>query len=197
MKTKTTAGVIGAVVVAIVAIASPADVRAHCDALDGPVVTDARAALKAGRVDRVLKWISAEQEAEVRAAFAKTLRVRALGDHARELADHYFFETLVRLHRATEGAPYTGLRAAGSAVEPGVDVADKALRSGSSDALLRAMSRNLKKALKRRFDRAIRLRRVAERSPADGRRYVAAYVEYIHYVRRVHLTVAGAAKHDH
>lgn len=181
---------------AILLVAVPGAASAHCDGVDGPVVADARAALQAGRVDRVLKWISAEQEAEVQAAFAVTLKVRGLGDQARELADRYFFETLVRLHRASEGAPYTGLKPAGSPVEPGVVAADRALRTGSSERVAGEVAKAVRQGIERRFDRVIRLRRVAERSPADGRRYVAAYVDYVHYVSGLHAAASGP-NHQH
>jgi hypothetical protein len=178
-------------------LGSPGEAQAHCDGLDGPVVTDARAALVAGRVDRVLKWISAESETEVRTAFDQTVRVRALGEPARALADAYFFETLVRLHRAGEGAPYTGLKPAGSAAEPGIDAADRALQRGSVEPLADAVAGRVKAAIRQRFARVAQLRRHAERSPEDGRRYVAAYVEYIHYIRALHLAVSDGEAHSH
>ncbi|MCP5066855.1 MAG: hypothetical protein GY946_09835 [bacterium] len=187
----------GAILAAATLFTVPTIARAHCDSLDGPVVTDARAALQASHVDRVLKWVSAEQEAAVREAFSSTLRVRALGDQARDLADKYFFETLVRLHRETEGAPYTGLRPAGAAVEAGVEEADRSIQARSADRLAGAVSTVVQNGIRRRFDRVIRLQRTAERSPADGRRYVAAYVDYIHYVRRVHLAATGNESHAH
>ena len=90
---------------------------AHCDTLDGPVIKAARQALETGNVDLVLVWIQPKDEAEIRSAFAKTLEVRKQGDAAKELADMYFFETLVRIHRAGEGFPYTGLKPAGQ--DPG------------------------------------------------------------------------------
>src|SRR5574340_348706 len=99
---------------------------AHCDTLDGPVVATARASLEKGDVTPVLKWVRKEDEKEIQELFNKTLIVRKQGKEAKELADMYFFETLVRIHRAGEGAPYTGLKAAGT-VEPSVAAADKAL----------------------------------------------------------------------
>ena len=87
--------------------AAPA--AAHCDSVEGPVVLDAKAALEKGDVAPVLKWISAAQEPAVRESFQRTLAVRKLSAEAREVADTAFFETLVRLHRETEGAAYTGL----------------------------------------------------------------------------------------
>jgi len=73
---------------------------AHCDTLDGPVVAMARIALDKGDVTPLLKWVRPEEEKEIRAAFQKTLAMRAKGSEAKEFADMYFFETLVRIHRA-------------------------------------------------------------------------------------------------
>jgi hypothetical protein len=89
----------------------------HCDTLEGPVVMTAKAALDKGDVTPVLKWVKKEHEGEIREAFKNTLAVRKMSPEARKLADKYFFETLVRIHRAGEGAPYTGLQL-GQAVEP-------------------------------------------------------------------------------
>ena len=72
---------------------------AHCDSLEGPVVQDARLALESADPTAVLKWVSREHEDEIRDAFKQTLAVRAKGDDAKTLADRYFFETLVRIHR--------------------------------------------------------------------------------------------------
>ena len=94
-----------------------ARVLAHCDTMDGPVIAAARVALEKGDVLPVLKWIRPEDEQEIRAAFSRTISVRAGGPEARALADTWFFETLVRVHRAGEGAPYAGLAPAGTPVE--------------------------------------------------------------------------------
>lgn len=178
-------------------LGTPGEALAHCDTVDGPVVVDARAALDAGRVDRVLKWVSAEHEAEVRAAFDRTIKVRKLDETARALADTYFFETLVRLHREGEGAPYTGLKPTGSAHEPGAEAADRALEAGSPDKLATAVASRVQKGIRHRFTRVVQLRKHAERSPEDGRKYVAAYVDYVHYVQGVHLAVTGGEAHGH
>ena len=86
--------------------------------MDGPVVLTAKTALDHKDVTPVLKWIKKNDEAEIKAAFAKTLAVRTKGPEARELADQFFFETFVRIHRAGEGAPFTGLKPAGTPLAP-------------------------------------------------------------------------------
>ena len=90
----------------------------HCDSMDGPVVTAAREALDKEDVKLVLPYVTASASADVRLAFDKVLRARKAGPDAREVADLYFYETVVRLHRAGEGAPYTGLKPAGLDVGP-------------------------------------------------------------------------------
>ena len=120
---------LAALVVMGLALAIPLPAFAHCDTLDGPVVIDARTALEKADITPVLKWVKAADEQELRAIFAKTLAVRKLDPAAKELADTYFFETLVRVHRAGEGAPYTGLKAAGTVPAPIVK-ADQSLEKG-------------------------------------------------------------------
>ena len=170
-------------------------VWAHCDTLDGPVVVEAKTALEKGDVTPLLKWVKEENEAEVRAAFERALAVRSKGKEAQELADLYFFETLVRVHRAGEGAPYTGLKAVEAEVEPGIEVADKALESGSPDDLIKDLQKAMEKGVKERFVKALETKKHAGDSVEVGREYVEAYVGFIHYVERLHKDIAGSAGH--
>ncbi|MBP6875331.1 MAG: hypothetical protein KBD56_04615 [Candidatus Eisenbacteria bacterium] len=144
------------------------DVRAHCDTLDGPVVTDARRALERGDLFPVLKWIAPQYESETRDAFEHTLDVRRLSPEARELADRHSFETLVRLHRAGEGEPFTSLKPAGT-TDPVLEAADGALQDGSADRLIDAVIRPIASELRVRFDEAAQLRPHAEERPHSPR----------------------------
>ena len=179
----------------LLALAAGAPLRAHCDTLDGPVVQDAQRALQAGDVTGVLKWVQAADEAAIREAFQHTMAVRALSPAARELADRYFFETLVRIHRAGEGAAYTGLKPAGTSVDPGITVADQAVEHGSADALIRAMTSHVADGLRERFAAVVEARRHRDESVAAGRAYVAAYVTFIHYVERLHQAAISSPAH--
>lgn len=127
----------------VVGLVAPARALAHCDGLDGPVVKSARKALETGNVKLVLIWVLKKDETEVVRAFEKTLAVRKLGGEARELSDTYFFETLVRIHRAGEGEPYTGLKPAGRDLGPAMEAADRAIETGEiaplADLLNKAM----------------------------------------------------------
>lgn len=169
----------------------------HCDTMDGPVVAAAKAALEKKDATPVLKWVQKEDEAEIKAAFAKTLAVRAIGPEARELADQFFFETLVRVHRAGEGAPFTGLKPAGSDLGPAVEHADKALESGSVESVVKLVTEDVAAGIRRRFAVVQEKKKHAEQSVEAGREFVAAYVEYVHYVEGLHELAAGSSAGAH
>lgn len=172
----------------------PGVAAAHCDTLDGPVVADARSALATGDVSPVLKWVKADAEPEIREVFAQTLAVRKLSAEAMALADRNFFENLVRIHRAGEGAPYSGLKSAGT-VTPVVAKADKALEQGSVAELTRAILLHTEEGIRARFKRALESRKHADENVESGREYVEAYVSYVHYVEGIAQVVHGAVHH--
>jgi hypothetical protein len=174
----------------------PTSVGAHCDALDGPVVQAARAALDRNDVGLVLRWVTPDREADVRAAFTRTLAVRGLGGDARELADTWFFETLVRIHRAGEGAPFDGLKPAGH-VEPFVIAVDRSLVSGSVEDVLGDVTTQVSRGVRDRFTRAREAAVRADLSVDAGRAYVAAYVDYLHFVEALHGAAAAGASEGH
>lgn len=187
--------VVGTIVAAALVLA-PARARAHCDSVDGPVVKDARAALESRNADLVLRWVAPDQEDGIRSAFAQALAVRSLGPEARDLADRYFFETLVRVHREGEGAPYTGLRPAGSAVAPGIAAADAAVLAGSADAVAKSVASAAERGIRERFARVAETMKHADHDVASGRAFVAAYVEFMHYTERLHADASGPAAHE-
>ena len=166
---------------------------AHCDTLDGPVVTAAKRALEKGDITPVLKWVKKEHEAEIHTAFQKTLAVRSKGAEAREVAAMYFFETLVRIHRAGEGAPYTGLSK--EPVEPIIAAADQALEKGSVDHLVKHVTEAVAAGVRKRFAETAERKKHADESIASGREFVEAYVEFTHYVERLHLDAIGQPAH--
>lgn len=166
-------------------------VWAHCDTMDGPVVTEARTALEKNDVTPVLKWVRKEDEPEVREAFAKAVAVRTKDAEARDLADRYFFETLVRLHRASEGEPYTGLKPSGTKLGPAVEGADRALETGQVDGLIKLVTEEIAKGIRKRFEQAMESKKHASESVEAGREFVRAYVEFVHYVDRLFLDATG------
>ena len=146
----------------------------HCDSLDGPVVTVARRALEVGDVDVILPYVHADGEGEVRDAFDRVRKVRALSPEAQELADTWFFETVVRVHRAGEGAAFTGLKPAGLDVGPVIPAAERALETGSADGLVEVLCGVAGREVERRHAQALELRHHADDGVAAARDYVEA-----------------------
>ena len=153
------------------------------------------AALAAGDVSPVLKWVQPADEAAIKSAFAKAVAVRAQSPEAQELADQFFLETLIRLHRAGEGAPYTGLK--DEPVEPIIALADGALASGSADAMIEKITGHVAHAIHEKFEKALEAKKHADESVEAGREYVEAYVAYVHFVEGVHAAVMSAGSHAH
>lgn len=170
-------------------------VYAHCDTLGGPVVVEARAALEKGDVTPVLKWVKKDHEQEIRLIFKKTMAIRGKGREEKELADQYFLETLVRLHRAGEGAPYTGIK--NEPVEPIVAMADKALVDGSADEMIGRITSHFAAVIKEKFNRVVETGRNKDKSLEAGREFVEAYVAYMHYVEGVHSAIVATGGHHH
>lgn len=176
--------------VATLALTVPAAALAHCDTLDGPVILDAKKAIAAKEITPVLKWVKAKDEKAVRAAFQKLLADKS----GKPAAEEAFFATLVKIHRAGEGAPFTGLKPAGT-VEPAVAAADHALEHGSADALIQLITDDVAAGIRERYQHAAETYRHKDESVAQGREFVAAYVEFTHYVERLHQDATGKAPH--
>jgi hypothetical protein len=174
-------------------VLSSSTLSAHCDTMNGPVVAAARLALEKGDVTPALRWVKPTDEAEIRRAFAETLAVRKSGPQAKELADRYFFETLVRVHRQGEGEPYTGLKPATTTLDPAVERADKAIEDGSIDRVVHLVIGDIAAGIRGRFTRAVEARKRADQSVEAGREFVEAYVEYVRYVENLHLIATGKA----
>ena len=186
-------GVAAAVIIMVLSTVGSA--LAHCDGLDGPVVNLARQALAKGDVKIVLPWVAADKEVEIRKAFDLTMAVRGKGEKERELADMYFFETLVRVHRAGEGAPYTGLKSAGLGLGPAIPAADKALESGNPGPLLKLINEKIHEGIHKYYMEAKEKKAHAGESVEAGRAYVNAYVPYLHFVERLYLDASTPVAH--
>ena len=165
----------------------------HCDSLDGPVIGAARQALETGDVDFALPFVPEGSEGEVRAVFARVLPVRRLGGDAVEVADELFFETVVRLHRAGEGAPYTGLKPAGLPNGPVLPLAERAVATGSADEVAEFLTTVLIGELDRRIQQVVTLSATKDRSVRDARRYVQTMLGFEVYSHHLHEAMRSAA----
>lgn len=187
---------LSAAAAALLMLGSSPTVFAHCDTLDGPVVAAARQALDNNNPNLILIWVSKDHENEIKAAFDKALSVRKLNPTAKEMADMYFFETLVRIHRAGEGAPFTGLKPAGTDLGPAVPAADKALVAGNVAPVAKLLTDTLQAGLKEHFAKVEARKNYDKNDVAAGREYVEAYVSYVHYVEGLY-DAAKSEAHGH
>lgn len=172
----------------------------HCDSLDGPVVVVARRALEEGRVELVLPFVPADGEVEVKEVFEQTMAIRGTSPAVAEVADRWFFENVVRIHRAGEGAPYTGLKPAGSSEGPVIPVAERALETGSPDELIGVLNDVVAEQVKHRLDHAMQLKPHADTGVAEAREYVEAMLGlqvWSHKLYLVALASAHGGEHHH
>ncbi len=181
-------------------ISIPQAAQAHCDAVDGPVAKAAVAALDSNNVDLALPFAPATAEGEIKAAFAQSLKVRSLGGDAKALADRAFIETTVRLHRAGEGAPYTGLKAAGTDFGPAIPAAERAIESGNLSQVRAILVEEIEHGLHARFEQAQAARKAANASKgnvAAARERMSAELGFVVYVEGLRQSAHGAAGHEH
>lgn len=169
------------------------DLYAHCDGIKGPVVISAKKALETGNVNYALIWVSKYNEEAIKNLFQKSVEVRKLSTDARELADMYFFETLVRLHRNGEGEPYEGLKITDKDVPPVIHAADLAIETGNKNELLKYFSKGQdKKEIENRLKEVLSKKHFDINDLEAGRSYVKAYTEFVHYA----ADLSGSNEHE-
>jgi len=196
MKPQTVFKIFGALIFALTFTMTSSTALAHCDSLDGPVVQSAQEALKTNNVNLALIWVKKNDEAEIRKTFTEAMAVRRLSDEARDLADRSFFEALVRVHRAGEGAPFTGLKPAGRDLGPAIPAADRALREGNVSGLKQLLLEAVSRGLSEHFAKALSRKDFDKNNVEAGREFVEAYVEYIHCVEAIYERAKGPV-HGH
>jgi hypothetical protein len=144
----------------------------HCDSLDGPVVTAARQALEREDVAIILPYVNKRGEQSLSDAYDLAVKVRSLGPEAQELADRYFFETAVRIHRAGEGAPFTGLKRAGLDVGPVIPIVEKAIDAGSPERIIEFFIEEVQSEIATRFESMLESRSRSNEGIDEARDYV-------------------------
>ena len=167
---------------------------AHCDSYDGPVIKDALKALDQNNVQLVLKWIEPQQEMEIIPLFDKTYRLKSGDKQVYSIVEKYFLETLVRLHRETEGAPYTGLKPAGSTT-PLVTMADNSIANKDVEGVIKTVTNHLEQVLRERYATVAKLSKTKDNLVVQGREYVHAYVEYTHTLEALEHILHGDISH--
>lgn len=176
--------------------------QAHCDSIDGPVAKAALAALDTGNVNLALPYAPAKAESEIKAAFAQSLKVRTLGPEAKTLADRAFIETTVRLHRAGEGAGYTGLKPAGIDYGPAIPAAERAIETGNLAQVKALLMEEVQHGLHARLAHVLKTQKgvKAPKAPEDvpaAREHASAELGFVTYVEGLRQAAHGAPGHEH
>lgn len=173
--------------------------QAHCDSYDGPVIKDAQKALETNNVKLVLKWVGESQEKEITSLFDKTYSLRNGDKEVYSIVEKHFFETLVRLHRETEGAPYTGLKEAGTMKEIN-RLTDEVIASNQVDNLVSSLNKHIESVVREKYQKVAELDKAKNQSIEKGREYVKAYVDYTHTLEAIHDIIDaenGEQAHKH
>src|SRR6185369_1146787 len=188
--------------VAVVALlfGATGSAQAHCDAIDGPVAKAAQKALDSGNVNLALPYAPVKAEPEIKAAFAQSLKVRGLGPEAKTLADRAFIEVTVRLHRAGEGAGYTGLKPAGGDFGPAIPAAERAVATGDVKQLKKVLDEEIEHGLHARFQHAGEAQKASlepknANDVAAARERASAELGFVTYVESLRQAAHGAAGH--
>lgn len=167
----------------------------HCDTMDGPVVKAARMALEKGNVNLILPWAPKSAEEEMKKAFEKAMKVRKAGKEAAELADYWFFETVVRLHRGGEGAPYTGLKPAGLDVGPVVPRAERCLAKGDPKEVIDFLQHFTEEKTRHVFNEAMEKKKYDVDDVEAAREYVEAMLGFILYSHGLYKYIKSGGPH--
>ncbi len=189
-------GMVAAALVALAGLLRPSSAKAHCDSVEGPVVAAARNALAAKNVALVLPYVQADAEPELTAAFEHATAVRALGPEAQELADRFFFETAVRLHRAGEGAAYTGLKEE-AVTDPALLAADAVLEGDDLSAVYDVLDEAVRTGVKARHTAVQEAREHAAdaKTVAADRERVEAELGFEKYVYGIYAAATSEVQH--
>jgi hypothetical protein len=191
-----------AVIVAAGIMFGAQSAQAHCDSLDGPVANAVQKALETGNINPVLAYAPATAEAEIRAAFEKSRKVRGLGADARALADQTVMETVIRLHRAGEGAAYTGLKPAGIDYGPVIPAAEHAVETGDLAKLKAVLMEEIEHALNERLAHILELKKapLEPKTAAEvshSRERVSAELGFITFAENLHQAALGYGTEQH
>jgi hypothetical protein len=176
--------------------------QAHCDSVDGPVAKAVQKALENGNVNPVLAYAPAAAEGEIRAAFEKSRKVRGLGADARVLADQAFMETVIRLHRAGEGAAYTGLKPAGAEYGPIIPAAEHAVEAGDMTKLKAVLVEEIEHALRERLAHVRELQKapLEPKTAAEvphARERISAELGFVTFAESLRQAVLGRGAEHH
>lgn len=174
-------GLILGLVAAGMFLLAPVTADAHCDTMDGPAVKDAIRAMDTGNVNYALKWVQPKYEAEVSRAFRMSMKVKDINADTKNLAEQYFFEILLRNHRAGEGVAFDGVKPHGWPVDERVKAADQSIALGNLEPLKGLVEPDKWPEMQKRFQKVMSLKDFDVNRVEEGREYIEAYVQFFKF----------------
>lgn len=170
-------------------------VFAHCDTESGPTAVAARKALETGNFNVAAIWVGEEKTQQLRQSFEQSLAVYKMGGKAKKLAERYFMETTVRLHREAEGMPFTGLKPA-QPLPPVIAEAEKTLDTGNLQPITDLLATEMQKQTQKWFQKALVAKNSYDGDNVEaGREWVDAYVKYVIFVNGLYKTIQAGPAH--
>lgn len=187
--------VIATALVGTVLLTTSTPASAHCDSEQGPVAAAARKALETGDVSLISPYVQPEYEKELAAAFKQSRAVRAQGGQSKSLAEQYFVETAIRLHRLGEGAAYIGMT--DEATPDSIVTADAAMTSGSMAEVNEMLSHAIAEGVEAKYHAVVEAREKAEKlgTVEAHRERVEAELIFEKYVYELYTAATAANPH--
>ncbi len=168
--------------------------EAHCDRVNGPVAVAAKKALQTGDSAHALIWVTDQQADELKSIFEQSLEVYAQGGDSQALAERYFMENTVRLHRQAEGMPYTGLKPAQPNPED-IEAAEEALESDDVAEVTDLLTQEIRHKISELHANAIAAKDNKGQSVGAGRKWVDAYVQYVVFIHGLYQNIQAGPAH--
>ncbi len=167
----------------------------HCDTMDGPVAVAAREALDTGNVNLILPYVAEDAEDELKGDFRRALSVRGAGGETGELAELWFIENTVRLHRRGEGAAYTGMKPAGLDWGPVIPRTEEAIERGDPSEVITFLQDAVEEVIRGKFAEVMGARAYDENDVPAARRYVHAMLDFTLFSAHLYLYMQGEEGH--
>lgn len=180
-KSKLLKSILSLMAALLIMIMLPITASAHCDTMDGPTVVDGKKAMAENNINYALKWVQPDYEEEITHVFNLSMKVKDLDPNAKEIAEQYFFSELVRMHRAGEGAPFTGLKPSGTPIDDKVLAADESIAVGNLSPLENLIEEGQKPELEERFENVMAKKDFDVNDVEAGREYIEAYVKFFKF----------------
>jgi hypothetical protein len=155
------------------------------DITNGPVMDAAKMALDTGNVNYILIWVPEASENKLKNLFEKTFCERRAGKDVQDIAINWYFETAKRLHRDGERTLYACMKPAGLDVSPVIPNAERAFKTGNSEELTGIIPKTMEDDFRHRFYHVMEKKNYDVNNVADGRAYVAAFIDFIVYLHHI------------